>query len=45
MCRFLNCGELIPSTNQKSFYGKAKVENWIKRARASLSLKVITLPF
>ena len=29
MAKFLNCTELMPSTNQKSFYGKAKIENWI----------------
>lgn len=28
--RFLKSTELMPSSNQKSFYGKAKVENWIK---------------
>lgn len=46
MCRILNCTELMPSINQKSFYGKAKVENWMKKkARIFLSLRVITLLF
>ena len=39
MCRLLNCTELMPSTNQKSFYGKAKVENWIKIGKDIFILK------
>ena len=44
MCRFLNCGELIPSTHQKSFYGKAKVENWIKKGKDIFILKSYNTP-
>ena len=39
MCRFLNCTELTPSTSQKSFYGKAKVETWIKDNKNIFILK------
>ena len=39
MYRFLNCTELMPSTSQKSFYGKAKVETWIKDNKNFFILK------
>ena len=37
--RFLCSSELIPSGNQKSFYGKAKVETWIKDNKDIFILK------
>ena len=37
--RFLCSSELIPSCNQKSFYGKAKVETWIKDNKNIFILK------
>lgn len=39
MARFLNCTELMPSNAQKSFYGKAKVENWIEKGKDIFILK------
>lgn len=44
MCRILNCTELMPSTNQKSFYGKAKVENWMKKGKDIFILKSYNTP-
>ena len=37
--KFLCSSELIPSENQKSFYGKAKVETWIKDNKNIFILK------
>lgn len=37
--KFLCSSELIPSVNQKSFYGKAKVETWIKDNKNIFILK------
>ena len=37
--KFLFSSELIPSGNQKSFYGKAKVETWIKDNKDIFILK------
>lgn len=37
--KFLCSSELIPSGNQKSFYGKAKVETWIKDNKNIFILK------
>ena len=37
--KFLCSSELIPSENQKSFYGKAKVETWIKDNKEVFILK------
>ena len=44
MYRFLNCTELTPSTSQKSFYGKAKVETWIKDNKNFFILKSYGIP-
>ena len=44
MYRFLNCTELTPSTSQKSFYGKAKVETWIKDNKNFFILKSYGTP-
>lgn len=37
--KFLCSSELIPSGSQKSFYGKAKVETWIKDNKNIFILK------
>ena len=37
--KFLFSSELIPSGSQKSFYGKAKVETWIKDNKDIFILK------
>ena len=42
--KFLCSSELIPSGSQKSFYGKAKVETWIKDNKNFFILKSYGIP-
>lgn len=42
--KFLCISELIPSGNQKPFYGKAKVETWIKDNKNIFILKSYGIP-
>ena len=42
--KFLCSSELIPSGSQKSFYGKAKVETWIKNNKNFFILKSYGIP-